>query len=108
MDEFSSRGKASNVGLTWDFHYKTKNSFEERHLRLIFEAALNVLHSEMQDLLSNPGQEVSGTQKPLLSTSLIILESILHWDFSTSSRWLFASLCERAVVDKSVYWTLMD
>ncbi|KAI9234057.1 MAG: armadillo-type protein [Podila humilis] len=86
VDEFSSRGKASNVGLTWDFHYKTKNSFEERHLRLIFEAALNVLHSEMQDLLSNPAQEVSGTQKPLLSTSLIILESILHWDFSTSSQ----------------------
>ncbi|KAG0038020.1 Exportin-4 [Podila clonocystis] len=86
VDEFSSRGKASNVGLTWDFHYKTKSSFEERHLRLIFEAALHVLHGEMQELLSNPGQEVSGTQKPLLSTSLMILESILHWDFSTTSQ----------------------
>ncbi|KAF9428205.1 Exportin-4 [Podila epigama] len=86
VDEFSSRGKASSVGLTWDFHYKTKNSFEERHLRLIFEAALKVLHGETQDLLANPGQEVSGTQKPLLSTSLIILESILHWDFSSESQ----------------------
>ncbi|KAG0336269.1 Exportin-4 [Podila humilis] len=86
VEEFSSRGKASNVGLTWDFHYKTKHSFEERHLRLIFEAALNILHSETQALLANPGQEVSGNQKPLLSTSLMILESILHWDFTSNSQ----------------------
>ncbi|KAG0369922.1 armadillo-type protein [Gamsiella multidivaricata] len=86
VDEFSSRGKASSVGLTWDFHYRTKLSFEERHLRLIFEAALKVLHEQLHDLISIPGQEVSGSQKPLLSLSILLLESILQWDFSSNSQ----------------------
>ncbi|KAI1319628.1 Exportin-4 [Mortierella claussenii] len=84
VDEFSSRGKASSVGLTWDFHYKTKTSFEERHLRLIFEAALKVLHEQLQDLLVNAGQEVSGSKKPQLSLSILLVESILQWDFSNN------------------------
>ncbi|KAF9349546.1 Exportin-4, partial [Mortierella sp. NVP85] len=83
IDEFSSRGKASSVGLTWDFHYKTKLSFEERHLRLIFEVALKILHEQLQDLMSIPGQEVSGAQKPLLSLSIILVETILQWDFAS-------------------------
>ncbi|KAG0001953.1 Exportin-4 [Entomortierella chlamydospora] len=86
VDEFSSRGKASNVGLTWDFHYKTKISFEERHLRLIFEAALKILHEQLQDLMINIGQEVSGSKKPLLSLSILLVESILQWDFSSNSQ----------------------
>lgn len=88
VDEFSSRGKASSVGLTWDFHYKTKNSFEERHLRLLFEATLTILHEQLRDLMSIPGQEVSGSQKPLLSLSILLLESILQWDFATTSKFL--------------------
>ncbi|KAF9917703.1 Exportin-4 [Lobosporangium transversale] len=84
VDEFSSRGKASNVGLTWDFHYKTKTSFEERHLRLIFEAALKILHEQLQDLITNIGQEVSGSKRPLLSLSILLVESILQWDFATN------------------------
>ncbi|KAF9191230.1 Exportin-4 [Haplosporangium sp. Z 11] len=86
VDEFSSRGKASSVGLTWDFHYKTKNSFEERHLQLVFAAALKILHEQLQGLLSNPGQEVSGAQKPLLSLSILLLESILQWDFLSNNQ----------------------
>ncbi|GJJ69908.1 exportin-7 [Entomortierella parvispora] len=86
VDEFSSRGKASSVGLTWDFHYKTKNSFEERHLRLLFEAALKILHEQLGQLITNQGQEVSGAQKPLLSLSIMLLESILQWDFSSTSQ----------------------
>ncbi|KAF9437381.1 Exportin-4 [Entomortierella beljakovae] len=86
VDEFSSRGKASSVGLTWDFHYKTKISFEERHLRLIFESSLKILHEQLQDLLINVGQEVSGSKKPLLSSSIILVETILQWDFSTNSQ----------------------
>ncbi|KAF9200490.1 Exportin-4 [Haplosporangium sp. Z 27] len=86
VDEFSSRSKASNVGLTWDFHYKTKISFEERHLRLIFEAALKILHEQLQDLIVNVGQEVSGSKKPLLSLSILLVESILQWDFSSNSQ----------------------
>ncbi|KAF9106574.1 Exportin-4 [Mortierella sp. GBA35] len=86
VDEFSSRGKASSVGLTWDFHYKTKNSFEERHLRLLFEVTLTILHEQLRDLMSIPGQEVSGAQKPLLSLSILLLESILQWDFASTSQ----------------------
>ncbi|KAG0210105.1 Exportin-4, partial [Mortierella sp. GBA43] len=86
VDEFSSRGKASSVGLTWDFHYKTKLSFEDRHLRLIFESALKVLHEQLQELVSIPGQEVSGSQNPLLSLSILLVESILQWDFASSSQ----------------------
>jgi len=88
VDEFSSRGKASSVGLTWDFHFKTKNSFEERHLRLLFEAALKILHEQLGQLMANQGQEVSGAQKPLLSLSIMLLESILQWDFSSTSMFL--------------------
>lgn len=88
VDEFSSRGKASSVGLTWDFHYKTKNSFEERHLRLLFEATLTILHEQLRDLMSIPGQEISGSQKPLLSLSILLLESILQWDFASTSKFL--------------------
>ncbi|KAF8937303.1 armadillo-type protein [Dissophora ornata] len=86
VDEFSSRGKASSVGLTWDFHYKTKLSFEERRLRLIFEAALKILHEQLHDLIAIPGQEVSGSQKPLLSLSILLLETILQWDFASNSQ----------------------
>ena len=85
VDEFSSRGKASSVGLTWDFHYKTKLSFEERRLRLIFEATLKILHEQLHDLIAIPGQEVSGSQKPLLSLSILLLETILQWDFASNS-----------------------
>lgn len=88
IDEFSSRGKASSVGLTWDFHYKTKLSFEERHLRLIFEVALKILHEQLQDVMSIPGQEVSGAQKPLLSLSIMLVETILQWDFASGNTWI--------------------
>ncbi|KAG0209723.1 Exportin-4 [Mortierella sp. GBA30] len=86
VDEFSSRGKASSVGLTWDFHHRTKTSFEERHLQLIFQQTLNVLHEQLQDLILNPGQEVSGSQKPLLSLSIMLIETILQWDFSSNTQ----------------------
>jgi len=109
VDEFSSRGKASSVGLTWDFHYKTKNSFEERHLRLLFEATLTVLHEQLSDLMAIPGQEVSGGQKPLLSLSILLLESILQWDFASTSM-CFTTQCiaNSAVLSVLVggYWML--
>ncbi len=87
VDEFSSRGKASSVGLTWDFHHRTKTSFEDRLLQLIFQQTLNVLHEQLQDLIINPGQEVTGSQKPLLGLSIMLIESILQWDFSSSSKY---------------------
>ncbi|KAG0300024.1 Exportin-4, partial [Dissophora globulifera] len=102
VDEFSSRGKASNVGLTWDFHYKTKLSFEERHLRLIFEAALKVLHEQLQDLIAIPGQEVSGSQKPLLSLSILLVESMLQWDFASNNQLVLAGTFADAEDDFTV------
>ncbi|KAF9940935.1 Exportin-4 [Mortierella alpina] len=86
VDEFSSRGKASSVGLTWDFHHRTKTSFEDRLLQLIFQQTLNVLHEQLQDLIINPGQEVTGSHKPLLGLSIMLIESILQWDFSSSNQ----------------------
>ncbi|KAF9582485.1 Exportin-4, partial [Lunasporangiospora selenospora] len=90
VDEFSSGGKSSSVGLTWDFHHKTKTSFEERHLRLLFEATLKIAHEQLQDLINVPGQEISGSQKPLLSLSIMLLESVLQWDFSSTSQLVLA------------------
>ncbi|KAF9975838.1 Exportin-4 [Actinomortierella ambigua] len=94
VDEFSSRGKASSVGLTWEFHHKTKLSFEERHLRLIFEASLRILHDQLQDLMANPGQDVSGKQKPLLGLSIHLADSILQWDFASTNQRVLAGTFE--------------
>ncbi|RHZ64065.1 hypothetical protein Glove_326g37 [Diversispora epigaea] len=47
VDEFSST-KASNVGLPWDFHKKSKDFFENTYLLPIFELALRVLHQKLQ------------------------------------------------------------
>ncbi|KAG0234033.1 Exportin-4 [Actinomortierella wolfii] len=94
VDEFSSRGKASSVGLTWEFHHRTKLSFEERHLRLIFEASLRILHDQLQDLIANPGQDVSGKQKPLLGLSIHLADSILQWDFASNNQRVLAGTFE--------------
>ncbi|KAF9166321.1 Exportin-4 [Actinomortierella ambigua] len=94
VDEFSSRGKASSVGLTWEFHHKTKLSFEERHLRLIFEASLRILLDQLQDLIAHPGQDVSGKQKPLLGLSIHLADSILQWDFASTNQRVLAGTFE--------------
>ncbi|KAK9762855.1 hypothetical protein K7432_010994 [Basidiobolus ranarum] len=42
-DEFSST-KASSIGLSWDFHFSCKQSFERMYLPRIFELDLKLLH----------------------------------------------------------------
>ncbi|CAG8465826.1 902_t:CDS:2, partial [Diversispora eburnea] len=70
VDEFSST-KASNVGLPWDFHKKSKDFFENTYLLPIFELTLRV-------------------NDAILGLSLSLAEKSLCWDFSYKNDTLLA------------------
>ncbi|CAG8613739.1 18232_t:CDS:10, partial [Racocetra fulgida] len=104
-DEFSTT-KASNVGLPWDFHKKTKEFFEATFLLPLFELVLRVLHQRSQLYIENQlsqaftnGHGHSTTinnlqndlrHDTLLEISLNLVEKILYWDFTSKNDSLLA------------------
>ncbi|CAG8534913.1 8397_t:CDS:10, partial [Dentiscutata erythropus] len=103
VDEFSTT-KASNVGLPWDFHKKTKEFFEATFLLPLFEMVLRILHQRSQfyiekqlsqNFTNGHGHTTNNLQNDLrhdtlLTISLNLVEKILYWDFVSKNDSLLA------------------
>ncbi|ORY03726.1 hypothetical protein K493DRAFT_311626 [Basidiobolus meristosporus CBS 931.73] len=76
-DEFSST-KASSIGLSWDFHFACKQSFERVYLRKILEQDLKILHEQLSRGDALHGAKCSEGLKATVS----LAERILTWEFS--------------------------
>ncbi|CAG8435067.1 2923_t:CDS:10 [Ambispora gerdemannii] len=88
-DEFSTT-KSSNVGVTWNFHKKSKDFFEASANILLpfFEIVLRVLHQQLQLYTVKENGTETNSHRPdprndtLLAIAVALAEKILTWDFS--------------------------
>ncbi|KAJ1953218.1 hypothetical protein EC988_003118, partial [Linderina pennispora] len=86
IDEFAGGSKCSEFHLPWEFHYSCKASFENTHMRHLFEAALNVLHNQLQQAVKAEREPRSGGYAITFErrSALNIAEKVLNWDFTSS------------------------
>ncbi|TPX65919.1 hypothetical protein SpCBS45565_g04813 [Spizellomyces sp. 'palustris'] len=76
LDEFSS-DRSSAVGLPYDFHIKSRRSFEEGELRHIFRILVQIIQHTLQagPKIDNP------PEFDFFTMSVAAMEKILGWDF---------------------------
>ncbi|GAB1608778.1 exportin-4-like [Argonauta hians] len=77
LNEYASASRASNVGFTWEFHFKCKRRFEEEDLKRVFLFAIQVLN-ELEKQPSPLSREATAVMNRLLS----IAEQVLSWEFT--------------------------
>ena len=75
MQEYAITVKSSDVGLTWEAHFKAKKRFELTDLKKIFKFCVGALG----ELTKRDIQE--GTL-PLIKNLLSISEKVLVWGFT--------------------------
>ncbi|XP_017771460.1 PREDICTED: exportin-4-like isoform X2 [Nicrophorus vespilloides] len=80
MQEYAITVKSTDVGLSWEVHYKAKMNFEAVDLKRIFQFCVQVI-SEIIKSDTPFGDNVNNLLKHLLT----IIESILSWGFMASS-----------------------
>ncbi|KAJ1828224.1 hypothetical protein LPJ56_001234 [Coemansia sp. RSA 2599] len=85
MDEISGGSKCSEFNLPWEFHYMCKASFEKTHLLFLFEAALKVMHQQLQRSLTRQGTSPSGGHTIAYErrSALHAAERALNWAFTS-------------------------
>nr|KAJ3418504.1 Exportin-4 [Polyrhizophydium stewartii] len=74
LNEFSS-SKATAVGLPWDFHRDCQLAFERAHLRILFEAVISAIHTDLHNRTALATPE--GIK--ILRSNLASAERILSW-----------------------------
>ncbi|XP_067013326.2 exportin-4 isoform X2 [Anabrus simplex] len=93
MQEYATTIKSSDVGLTWEAHFKAKKQFEVTDLKRIFQFCVNALGELTRHAPPYPPQMVN-----LLNLLLSITEGVLTWGF------ISANLPKRLIgVFESVY-----
>ncbi|XP_063862647.1 exportin-4-like [Scylla paramamosain] len=76
MQEYAVTVKSTDVGLTWETHFKAKKQFEGTDLRRIFHFIVNLL-GEVVKVEGKMSEELSA----LLLKLLVIAETTLTWSF---------------------------
>ncbi|XP_068202365.1 LOW QUALITY PROTEIN: exportin-4-like [Palaemon carinicauda] len=76
MQEYAVTVKSTDVGLTWETHFKAKKQFEGTDLRRIFHFMVNLL-GEVVKVEGKLNEELSA----LLMKLLLIAETTLTWSF---------------------------
>ncbi|XP_063590971.1 exportin-4-like [Penaeus indicus] len=76
MQEYAVTVKSTDVGLTWETHFKAKKQFEGSDLRRIFHFIVNLLG----EVVKVEGK-MSGELSSLLLKLLVIAETTLTWFF---------------------------
>ncbi|KAK3870310.1 hypothetical protein Pcinc_024464 [Petrolisthes cinctipes] len=76
MHEYAITVKSTDVGLTWETHFKAKKQFEGTDLRRIFHFIVNLL-GEVVKMEGKMSDELSS----LLQKLLMIAETTLTWSF---------------------------
>ncbi|CAG5101281.1 Similar to Xpo4: Exportin-4 (Mus musculus) [Cotesia congregata] len=74
MQEYATTAKSSEVGLTWDLHFKAKQQFEITDLKRIFKFVTTALSELTKD--SVPMETL-----PLIKHLLSIAEAALTWGY---------------------------
>ncbi|KAM0733116.1 Exportin-4 [Formica fusca] len=74
LQEYATTAKSSNIGLTWEVHFKEKKQFELSDMKKIFKLCIEVLN----ELTKKDFEE---STLPLVKHLLSIVESILVWGF---------------------------
>lgn len=82
MQEYATTVKSSDVGLTWETHFKAKKQFEVTSLKRIFKFCVQVLSELMKSDIQEP-------MLPLVRHLLSICEGVLTWGFIYVSYILF-------------------
>ncbi|KAJ2248515.1 hypothetical protein GGH97_001711, partial [Coemansia sp. RSA 475] len=86
IDEIAGGSKCSQFRLPWEFHYTCKTTFENVHMLHIFEAALKVIHrqlqrsAEMQHAPSGGSHTIAYERR----SALHIADRVLNWAFTSS------------------------
>lgn len=74
MQEYATTIKSSDVGLTWETHFKAKKQFEVTSLKRIFKFCVQALGE-----LSKA--DITENMLPLVKHLLSICEGVLVWGF---------------------------
>ncbi|XP_014203920.1 exportin-4-like [Copidosoma floridanum] len=74
IQEYATTVKSSDVGLTWEVHFRAKKQFEVTSLKRIFKFCVHALGELTK-------AEIPETILPLIKHLLSICESVLTWGF---------------------------
>ncbi|KAJ2229823.1 hypothetical protein H4R99_005039 [Coemansia sp. RSA 1722] len=85
IDEIAGGSKCSEFNLPWEFHYMCKASFEKSHLMFLLEAALKVMHQQLQRSLVQQGVSPNGSHTIAYErrSALHVAERVLNWSFTS-------------------------
>ncbi|KAJ1830780.1 hypothetical protein LPJ63_004722 [Coemansia sp. RSA 2711] len=86
IDEVSGGSKCSQFRLPWEFHYACKTTFENTHMLRLFEAALKVIHRQLQRSAEMQHMPPSGSHTIAYErrSALHIADRVLGWAFTSS------------------------
>ena len=79
VEEFSTSSKSSDVGFTWEFHYKCKLNFEQTALKQICDLCLQVL-KQFNGAISLSA--LAPGEVELLKNMTGLADKIVGWDFA--------------------------
>ncbi|KAJ8667434.1 hypothetical protein QAD02_009097 [Eretmocerus hayati] len=85
MQEYATTIKSSDVGLTWEIHFKAKKQFEVTSLKRIFKFCVQALGELTKT-------DVPESMLPLVKQLLSICETVLTWNFIYVNYILFINL----------------
>lgn len=80
MQEYATTVKSSDVGLTWETHFRAKKQFEVTDLKRIFQFVCRALSS-----LASAEPPFSNEANALIKHLLSISETVLTWGFIISN-----------------------
>lgn len=75
MQEYATTIKSSDVGLTWEVHFKAKKQFEVTSLKKIFKFCVEVLMEIIKT------DHIPEQMLPLVKHLLSICEGVLVWGY---------------------------
>lgn len=82
MQEYATTVKSSDVGLTWETHFKAKKQFELTDLKRIFKFCVGALGELTKE-------NIREETLPLVKHLLVISDNILLWGFIYANYILF-------------------
>ena len=85
MQEYATTVKSSDVGLTWETHFKAKKQFEVTDLKKIFKFCVGALGELTKG-------DIHEATLPLIKHLLSISENVLVWGFIYANYILFKIL----------------
>lgn len=74
LQEYATTAKSSDIGLTWQVHFKEKKHFELSDIKKIFKFCIEVFNELIK-------KDFDESTLPFVKSLLSVVESILVWGF---------------------------